>query len=278
MKLDQHFTSREEADTLVQSLLSRLDPACARRYIEPACGDGAFVESLKRAGVPRWHIRSVEIDKKLPADIHQDFLKSTRESLGITRWKPDTTIVVGNPPFGRSGKLVRDFLNKAATYANWVCFIVPRSMYMAKGCHSLDPRLELIYERSVTPGFTTTKAKCQWQEWFRLPEGSKGYRPGDRGADSQGLYSIVSIKDKRDLVIQRCGGSAGRVTECNGTGEGKYYIRSCYPKVLHAFRNLPSDERANLTTHQSSLSVRLLHELLERSLLQQYISEIKERK
>lgn len=278
MKLDQHFTNRGEADCLVRSLLSRLDPACARRYIEPACGDGAFIESLCRAGVARRRIRSVEIDRRLRADVHQDFLKSTRESLGIGRWKPETTVVVGNPPFGQNGKLARDFLNKAAEYANWICFILPRSMYMARGCRSLNPRLELIYERSITAGFTTTKAKCQWQEWFCLPEGAKGYRPSDRGADSQGLYSIVSINDKHDLVIQRCGGSAGRVTECNGTGEGKYYIRSCYPEVLRAFQGLPSDERANLTTHQSSLSVQLLHELLERSLLQQYISKIKGRK
>jgi len=276
--LDQHFTDRNEANALVESVLSRLDPACARRYIEPACGNGAFVDSLRQAGVPRRRIRSVEIDRKLAADVHQDFLKSSRDSLGIGRWKPETTIVVGNPPFGRNGKLVREFLNKAATYANWVCFIVPRSMYMARGCASLDPRLELIYERSVEGGFTTTKAKCQWQEWFRLPDGSKGYRPGECGADVQGLYSIVSVNDKHDLVIQRCGASAGRITECNGTGEGKYYIRSSYAKVLRAFRSLPSDDRAKLTTHQSSLSLRLLHELLERSLLQQYISEIKERK
>lgn len=275
MKLDQHFTDKDEAKAIVESLLRRLDPARARRYIEPACGEGAFVDALWQAGIPRKRIRSVEIDRKLSADVHQDFLKSTRESLAIGKWKSETTVVIGNPPFGRNGKLAREFLSKAATYADWVCLVVPRSMSMANGCHSLDERLELVYERPLRTGFSTTKAKCQWQEWFRLPEGLTGRRPSDGDADTQGLYELVSVGDKHNLVIQRCGGSAGRVTQCNGTGEGKYYIRSPYPEVLRAFRKLPKHERADLTTHQSSLSGRLLHELVERSLLQQYISDIK---
>ncbi len=277
MKLDQYFTEQKMASALVDSLLRRLDPACARHYIEPACGKGAFVKALCAAGVHRKHIRTVEIDHKLPADVHCDFLKSTRDSLGISRWKRATTVVIGNPPFGRNGKLVRQFLTKAAEYANWVCFIVPRSMHGAHGCGSLNPCLDLIYEKDLDGGFSTTKAKCNWQEWFLLPEGCRGYRPSDTIPDADGLYEIVSIDDRYNIVIQRCGGTAGRITRCNGTGEGKYYIRSRYPEVLQAFQNLPKHREAGLTTHQNSLSARMLHELLEQSLLNQFVSRIKEK-
>ena len=275
MKLDQHFTDADAARKLVESLIERLDPACARRYIEPSCGNGAFVEALQAAGVPRQRIRSMEIDKKLPADVHGDFLKATHEALGIIRWKPNTTVVVGNPPFGRNGRLARAFLNKAAQFANWVCLVLPRSMHGANGCGLVNPRLELVYERQLDGAFATTKAKCNWQEWFLMPEGHTGRRPTETTPDPDGLYNIVTLDDNYHLVIQRCGGSAGKVTHCNGTGEGKYYIRSRYPEVLQAFRNLGKHEVADLTTHQRSLSARLLHELLERQLLHQYVSQIK---
>jgi predicted RNA methylase len=275
MRLDQHFTSKTVAVELVRSLVHRLDPTCSRRYIEPACGAGSFVEALEAVGIPRQHTRTVEIDHELPADVHQDFLETTRTSLGIDDWRRETTVVVGNPPFGRNGRLARQFLTKAAEYANWVCFIVPRSMHGANGCCGIEPRLELIHERRIDGSFDTTRTKCNWQEWIVLPEGQKGHRPIENGVDTRGLYELVPKYDRHDLVIQRCGMSAGRVTTCNGTGEGKYYIRSRYHEVLDAFRSLPRHEEASLTAHQDSLSMRMLHELLERALLNQFISRIK---
>ena len=187
----------------------------------------------------------------------------------------ETTVVIGNPPFGKNGRLARAFINKAAEFANWVCFVLPRSMHEANGCGSLLPRLELVYERQVAGGFTTTNAKCNWQEWFVLPEGCRGRRPSEAAPDAQGLYSIVSLDGDYNLVIQRCGARAGKPTICNGTGKGKWYIPAGHPEVLAAFRSLPHDARSELTTHQKSLSARMLHDLLERSLLDQYISQIK---
>jgi predicted RNA methylase len=275
MKLDQHFTNRSVAVELMRSLIHRLDPTHSRHYIEPACGKGSFVEALHAVGVPRQHVRTIEIDNDLPADVHQDFLETTPASLGIDNWKRETTVVVGNPPFGRNGRLARLFLTKAAEYANWVCFVVPRSMHGAHGCGSIEPRLELIYEREIDGSFDTTRAKCNWQEWIVLPEGLQGHRPSENTVDVRGLYELVPKDGRHDLVIQRCGMSAGRVTKCNGSGQGKYYIRSRYREVLEAFRNLPRHEEASLTTHQDSLSTRLLHELLERALLNQFVSSIK---
>lgn len=275
MKLDQHFTETDEAYKLTTSLIQRIDPERVRHYLEPSCGEGAFVEALKNAGIPRQHIRTVEIDKKLTADVYGDFLTVTKEILGINRWKPETTIVIGNPPFGNNGRLAREFLNKAAEYANWICFILPRSMHGANNCGNLNSRLELIYEKFLKGGFETTKARCNWQEWFLLPEDCIGRRPTEKYFDPNDLYSFVSVDEKYNIVIQRCGGSAGRMTMCNGTGQGKYYIRSCYPEVIEAFRHLGNHEEADLTTHQLSLSARMIHELLERQLLKQYISQIK---
>lgn len=142
-------------------------------------------------------------------------------------------------------------------------------------CGGIEPRLELIYEREIFGSFDTTRARCNWQEWIVLPEGQRGHRPSENLVDTRGLYELVPKDNRHDLVIQRCGMSAGRVTTCNGSGQGKYYIHSRYREVLEAFRNLPRHREASLTTHQDSLSKRMLHEVLERVLLDQYVAHIK---
>lgn len=271
---DQHFTDRQEAAQIVSILLHRIDPWGARRYIEPSCGEGAFVDALRDSGIHRKRIRTVDIDRKMPADVHGDFLKSSRESLGIGRWKREHTVVIGNPPFGRGGKLAKDFLNKAIEYADLICFVLPRSMQAQRNCGTLNKRLELCFERQIHGGFETTKAKCNWQEWCVLPEGWTGSRPIEIEADTRNLYQIVEVGQPHKLIIQRCGGSAGRVAKCNGSGEGKYYINSRYREVVEAFKHLPKDIREDFTTHQKSLSTALLHEMLEKALLEQYITSI----
>jgi len=251
---DQHFTNDALALQLTRSLVDRIDPRRTRRYLEPACGTGAFVRALLACNVPQCQIQTVDIDPQFNPDFVGDFLTIIPAFIS-------SAIVIGNPPFGRSGALARKFINHAARFAPWVCMIVPRSMYAAHNCGNLDSRLDLIYEREVPVGaFSDTNTRCNWQEWFLLPEG-QGMRPVDPPVDTLGLYSLVTKDDKYDVVIQRCGGSAGTVTTCNGTGEGKYYIATRHPDVLEAFKNLGKHPLALQAAQQPTLSARLLHEL-----------------
>jgi predicted RNA methylase len=279
--IDQHFTSDEAANQLVSELLYRYDPERQRCYIEPSCGSGAFVKALVANGIPRANIRSVELDENLEADCYGDFLTLGCRELQIEKWDQTTTVVIGNPPFGHAGRLARDFINHGIQFATLICMIVPRSMHKAFLCSSLNPRLELVFERDLPPGiFTTTKANCNWQEWFLLPAGQEGFRPAKESApNTRDLYEIVGPKDDYDIVIQRCGGSMGRVTTCNGTGQGKYYIKSSYPEVIDAFRDvagyLDIVPEARQTTHQGTLSFWTLNRLLEASLLDTLVANLK---
>ena len=124
--------------------------------------------------------------------------------------------------------------------------------------------------------FEPTEAKCNWQEWFLMPAGCTGRRPTAIAANPEGLYSIVTVDDDYNIMVQRVRrGPAGKVAACNGTGQGKYYIRTPYPEVREAFQNLGKHEEADLTTHPFSLSARQLDELLKRQLLARYILKIK---
>ena len=68
--------------------------------------------------------------------------------------------------------------------------------------------------------------------------------------------------------------TAGKVAACNGTGQGKYYIRTPYPEVREAFQNLGKHEEAEIH-RPAQLSARQLDELLKRQLLARYILKIK---
>jgi hypothetical protein len=270
MQLDQHFTDNNLADKLVHDLISRLDPMKARYYIEPSCGGGAFVQALQKYSV---NFFSIELDPQYEANLYSDFLQVDSQQIGIV--DPNLTVVIGNPPFGKAGKLARDFINHASTLADWICFVVPRSMSDARNCGKLNPSLQLMYEIDLPKdAFSDTKAACVWQEWYKLPEGL-GTRPIEKKPNVQGLYQIVGFWESHDIVIQRCGMSLGRVTSCNGTGEGKYYIRSPYSSVLEAFRHLEIVSEDTRCTHQGTLSFGLLHTAFEQAFLKLKYEELK---
>jgi hypothetical protein len=268
--LDQHFTDSSLADKLVLDLIQRLDPNKSRYYIEPSCGGGAFVQALQKYDVDYF---SVELDPQYPANFHGDFLQVDLQRTG--GGNPNLTLVIGNPPFGKAGKLARDFINHACLLADWICFVVPRSMSGGRNCGKLNPSLQLMYEVDLPKdAFSDTKAACVWQEWYRLPIGL-GTRPIEKKPNVQGLYQIVGFWEPHDIVIQRCGMSLGRVTACNGTGEGKYYIRSPYPSVIEAFRHLEIVSEDTRCTHQGTLSFGLLHTAFEQAFLKLKYKELK---
>ena len=259
---DQYFTDSHVALHLVANLVARLDPHHIRTYLEPSCGTGVFVQALLQTGIPQDQIRTVDIDSVFSADIHADFLMLTHADLGIPTWNHATTIVIGNPPFGRLGSLARKFINHAAIFGRWVCMVVPRSMYEAHNCGNLLSQLDLFHEEEIPEGsFSDTNTRCNWQEWFLLSKEQVGFRPIKPAVDTLGLYKLVTKDDEYDVVIQRCGVSAGTVTTCNGTGEGKYYIATSHPDVLEAFKSLGKHPLAFKAAQQPTLSARLLHEL-----------------
>ena len=88
-------------------------------FVEPSAGKGAFLACMppdKRIGIDidrwGWHYGSVGKDIE-----EQDFFNFV--------WPEGRTITIGNPPFGRRGKLAMKFLNISAEYSEVVAFILP---------------------------------------------------------------------------------------------------------------------------------------------------------
>jgi hypothetical protein len=90
------------------------------KYLEPSAGRGAFLNLMP----PSLRI-GLDIMPQTDETICADFLSWEPEPRGIP------IVVIGNPPFGYRGWLALEFLNHAATFADYVGFILPMAFQSA---------------------------------------------------------------------------------------------------------------------------------------------------
>ena len=133
-------------------------------FVEPAAGTGAFYKLLpsgKRLGI--------DLAPKCPDVKLQDFFEVTNLPSA-----PGNTAVIGNPPFGKRGKLAIDFFNHAADLADIVAFIVPVNFRKYRTHKQLDPNMRFISKLSLPrDAFHLDSGKSysvntEFQIWTRL--------------------------------------------------------------------------------------------------------------
>ena len=118
--MDQFYTQRQVAAECWNKLVPILrDLGFDERvtFIEPSAGDGSFYDLLppgQRAGF--------DIDPRHPEIVERDFLCGHD---GLLKTPDSNSVVVGNPPFGKRGKLAVAFFCKAAQEADTIAFILP---------------------------------------------------------------------------------------------------------------------------------------------------------
>ena len=166
--LDQFFTRPEIAEVRYRDLLDRMgqDHAAVNdyRFVEPGAGAGAFYELLppeQRIGIDILPIRS-DIERA-------DFLT----------WTPPREhrryVVIGNPPFGYRAWQALAFMNHAATFADYVGFILPMAFQSdGKGSPKLRVNgMRLVHSEPLpTDSFVDAegrpkKVNALWQVWQR---------------------------------------------------------------------------------------------------------------
>ena len=84
--------------------------------IEPSAGNGSFTTRLVE-----YNSISYDIVPEGENIIEQDFLK-----LDLTARFQIPLHFIGNPPFGLRGQLALKFINHAATFCDYVAFILPQ--------------------------------------------------------------------------------------------------------------------------------------------------------
>ena len=103
-------------------------------FVEPAAGTGAFYKLL-----PSKRRFGIDLVPKCKDVKSQDFFK-----VNEFRSTPSNTVIIGNPPFGKRGKLAIAFFNHAARLADIVAFIVPVNFRKFTTHKHLDPSMRFI--------------------------------------------------------------------------------------------------------------------------------------
>jgi hypothetical protein len=184
---DQFFTHPNTAEYCYQQTLKILGDLGVdlREYtfIEPSAGDGSFYNAL-----PIYQRIGVDIEPRCEGVEKQDFL----------RWKPDTekNICIGNPPFGLRGHLALKFINHAAKFSDFVCFILPQ-LFDSNGKGSCKGRVKgmnLIHSEIVDSEFHYPNGKdvtvnVVFQIWAR------DYKVEEEKVDLTGIIKLYSLSD-----------------------------------------------------------------------------------
>ena len=165
---EQFFTQHETANRLAKVIMNQTWYKDVTTTIEPSAGDGAWLDAM-----PVNH--AYDIEPKHDNVILQDFIFDVDEKSGkhnlmklksltneerdkvlgsadfkiVRRTDGSKVLVVGNPPFGRMGKLAKAFMRKCETFADYIAFILPASFTKASVIRQMPKTLHLIYQEDL---------------------------------------------------------------------------------------------------------------------------------
>lgn len=171
--LDQFFTNPIVATEIINDTLHFIEKhweLSLKEYvcIEPSAGNGSFSKNI-----PVEKFKSVIAFDLEPLDktiTKQDWIDFKPTNL--------KNIVIGNPPFGLRGQLALQFINHAANFADFVCFILP-PLFNSNGKGSpmtrVDKRLKLVHQFNLKnttfffPNGSPVEVNGIFQIWTKLP-------------------------------------------------------------------------------------------------------------
>jgi len=142
--LDKFYTKKE----VVKKCLSLLNFNKYDVIVEPSAGSGAFLDLL-----PKNKTIALDIEPDIPSIIKMDFFDTSP----LNKYK---YLVIGNPPFGKNSSLAKRFFNHAATFADTIAFIVPRTFRKASTINQLCLDFHQTHEIFLS------------KEAFELPDGT----------------------------------------------------------------------------------------------------------
>jgi hypothetical protein len=159
--MDQFYTKDEIAVKCFEKLQEYINIGEYQNILEPSAGKGAFFKLL-----PVSTRYGIDIEPKYDGVVCCDFFNYEP--------KPETYLVIGNPPFGKVSSLAVKFFNKSAEFADVIAFIVPRTFKRVSIQNQLSLSFHLIYNDDLPqkPCCFEPKmdAKCCFQIWVKKTE------------------------------------------------------------------------------------------------------------
>jgi len=197
--LDQFYTNPLIAEKCYARLSQAFPAQPGDLWIEPSAGAGAFLAHLPEPRI------GLDLAPAAPGIVRADYLN----------WVPPGNfgrhVVVGNPPFGRNASLAINFFNHAASHADVIAMILPRSVRKSSLRRRLNRMFHLVDEMLLPEEAFLYEGqpyavRTVFQIWER-----RGYeRSEQRGAVKHPDFSFCNAEEA-DFAIRRIGGVAGRM-------------------------------------------------------------------
>lgn len=144
VKNEEYYTDQNLALKLLEKLDDKIDLTKFAAFVEPSAGCGksgsdsddcgAFVnalnELLDKPNIIAYDINASPSNKKIKK---ADFLKVPDVPQPLKKYDPSEVLCIGNPPFGRKGKLAGKFIEKCAKFSDHIAFILPVSFLNQNG-------------------------------------------------------------------------------------------------------------------------------------------------
>lgn len=203
---DQFFTRPEVAQAFGAWVKSQPFMRDVARIIDPAAGAGAL--SNQFPGVEKYDLYPQDSDT-----IKADFLASSH-------LKQDGTLVVMNPPFGKNSSLAIQFFNKAATFADYIAMIGPRTFKRHSIQRQLDAGWEIVDQYDLPRGAFYLPAEGDEATKVRkydVPAVAQIWKRGKRDMTPprkiSSQFSPTRNPAEADFAFRRKGRRAGQIIE-----------------------------------------------------------------
>lgn len=241
--LDKFYTKEK----IVKQCLSLLNLNEYDCIIEPSAGSGAFSNQISG-------VHAFDISPENENIERADFLTLSKEIFQDY----ENILVVGNPPFGTSGKLAYKFIVESMSFADTVAFILPRGFKKDTMKNRIPLNFWLAVEQDLPDKSFTLEGKdysvpCVFQIWKKAEE----LREKKTYPLTTELFTFVK-KEEADFRIQRVGGKAGKASRELGVSEtSNYFVKNTSPHstdFLIAVINELSYPTIDHTTGPKSLS------------------------
>lgn len=170
-ELDQFYTNNKIIPGLHKILIDKLKGKYDFKkvtWLEPSAGAGSFLHELNKIYEEDLKYIAFDIEPKSKFKVRRkDFLTVEKRSIQTKR---ENLITLGNPPFGRKGKLAIEFINKSFEFSDVIALILPNTFVRYLTQKNIDKNLSLIHQSEIERDSFTVEDRpynvnCVFQIW-----------------------------------------------------------------------------------------------------------------
>ncbi len=197
--LDKYYTKTEVSSFCYSALLNICDLLNLKNIliVEPSAGDGSFLSHFKQ------DFLAFDIaPQKNENIIKQDYLSLDLKNYSKTI-SNSNIVFLGNPPFGKRGKLALSFLNKALDEGHIVGFIVPLQFRKWSIQSKVEKNAFLIGDYNLSDDsflFMSKpyKLRCCFQIWTKQPNNLPNLRILDKPSISHPDFEMFQYNRTKE--------------------------------------------------------------------------------